>query len=334
MSEHSLVFMFSGQGSQYYQMGRIFFDGNATFRNTFHELNNIAAPLLGRSLIDVLYTDGKRKDEPFDRIEHTSAAIFIVEYALASALLDDGLRPDCLLASSMGIYAAAAIAGAVEPREALEVLLKLTTKIQAQHPKGSMIAVFASPRLHRELAVLHKNSDIAAVNFDSHFVISTTNEHIEEITAVLLRENVAFQQIAVSYPFHSRWIEGARDVALQVFGTLRHRQPSIPLVCCAQTTTVEVITPEVLWNSLRRPIEFKRTVAELEKRGPHQYVDVGPAGTLATFLKYALPSSSASTAYSVLSPFGAELKNYQRLTSGLGRAGNLPANAEHQSLYR
>jgi len=116
MSERSTVFMFSGQGSQYYQMGRSFFDGNAAFRNTVLQLSDVARPLLGRSIIDVLYNDGRRKDELFDEIKLTSAAIFIVEYALAKVLIDDGVKPDYLLASSMGIYAAAAIAAAVPVR--------------------------------------------------------------------------------------------------------------------------------------------------------------------------------------------------------------------------
>ena len=96
---------------------------------------------------------------------------------------------------------------------------------------------------------------------------------------------------------------------------------------------VDAVTPDIIWNSLRMPIEFERTVAELEKSGPHQYVDVGPAGTLATFLKYALPSASASKTHSVLSPFGAELKNYQRLIPGRGGVGNPSTDAKHRSLY-
>ena len=196
-----------------------------------------------------------------------------------------------------------------------------------------MIAIFGSSKLHRDLGVLHRNSDIAAVNFNSHFVISTTEEHIEEIKAVLLRENITFQKIAVSYPFHSRWVASARDMALETFGTLRHQRLKIPLVCCAQTSAVDAVTPDIIWNSLRMPIEFERTVAELENSGPHQYVDVGPAGTLATFLKYALPSTSASKAHSVLSPFGAELKNYQRLIPARGGIGNPSTDARHRSLY-
>jgi acyl transferase domain-containing protein len=323
MSERSTVFMFSGQGSQYYQMGRRFFDENAEFRNILLQLDDVAKPLLGRSIINVLYDDGRRKDQSFDEIKLTSAAIFMVEYALASVLIDDGVKPDYLLASSMGIYAAAAIAAAVDPREVLEAVIKLAAIYEARCRKGGMIAILSNAKLHGDINVLRTNSDIAAVNFDGHFVISTTDEYCDEIAAVLLRDNFSFQKVAVRYPFHSRWMDDAKEAALAVLGTLRCRQPIIPLICCAQTTVLEAITPASFWNSVRRPIEFERTITEFEKRGPHHYVDAGPAGTLATLLKYALPSSSCSTAYPVLSPFGNDLKNYEKLISERSLSGTL-----------
>jgi acyl transferase domain-containing protein len=332
MSKRSVVFMFSGQGSQYYQMGRAFFNANAAFRSILLELNTVAIPLLGRSIVDVLYTDGRRKDEIFDDIKLTSAAIFLVEYALAKTLMDDGIKPDFLLTSSMGIYAAAAIAEAIDPREVLESLAKLATIWEARCQKGSMITVLSTHTLHQDLNALREKSDIAAVNFDSHFVISTSNEHLDEVSAALLRENVAFQKVAVSYPFHSRWIDGARDAALEVLGTMRYRRPTIPLVCCAHASVLEAVAPESIWHSLRKPIEFKRTIAELEKRGPYDYVDVGPAGTLVTMLKYALPPGSASRGHAILSPFSQELTNYQRLTLRGGPFGTLSQDASHRNL--
>jgi acyl transferase domain-containing protein len=327
MSERNVVFMFSGQGSQYYQMGRSFFDGNATFRRILLQWNDVATPLLGRSIVDVLYNDGKKKHELFNEIKLTSAAIFIVEYALARTLIDDGIKPDYLLASSMGIYAAAAIAAAVDPREALESVIRLATIYEARCPKGGMLTILGNSKLHDDLSALRKNSDIAAINFDSHFVISTSDEYLDERTAVLLHENVAFQKLAASYPFHSRWIDGTNGAALEVLETLRYRQPMIPLICCAHTTVLEALTAETIWNALRKPIEFERTITELEKRGPHYYVDVGPAGTLATFVKYALPSKSASRGYPILSPFGSDLKNCERLTSEVGLFENHTSDA-------
>lgn len=315
MPNRNVVFMFSGQGSHYYQMGRAFFDGNAAFRQILLQLDEVAKPLLGRSIIDVLYNDGRRKDELFDEIQLTSAAIFVVEYALANALIDHGVKPDYLLASSMGTYAAATVAEVLDPNEALRSVIAVAKGCEAKCQKGSMIAVLGAPQLHRDLKVLRENSEIAAVNFASHFVISTTDEHVNEIESVLLRENIVFQRIAVSWPFHSRWMDNAREATLDALGKLRYRQPIIPLICCARCAVLEAVSPESCWDSVRKPIEFARTIAELENRGPSYYVDVGPAGTLATFLKYALPSTSTSQTYSILTPFGGELRNYQRLIS-------------------
>jgi acyl transferase domain-containing protein len=178
-----------------------------------------------------------------------------------------------------------------------------------------MVAILGSPALHRDLTTLREHSDIAAVNLDSHFVISTTVEHLARICATLRGEDITFQEINVSYAFHSRWIDGARDAVLGILGTLHYRQPTIPIVCCAQAKLIETVSPATFWNSVRQPIEFARTIAELEKRCPYDYIDVGPAGTLATFLRYALHTPSASRAYPTLSPFNSDLKNYQRIIS-------------------
>jgi acyl transferase domain-containing protein len=332
MSNHRVVFMFSGQGSQYYQMGRALFDGNTAFRRHLLQLDDVAKPLLGRSIIDVLYNDGRRKDELFDDLRLTSPAIFMVEYALARALIDDGVKPDYLLASSLGTYAAAVVAAALEPEDAVESLIELAKGYETTCRNGSMIAVLGPPRLHRDLKVLNRHSDIAAVNFASHFVISTTDEHLGEIQTALLGENVAFQKLPVSRPFHSRWIDHGREVTFEVLGKLRYRQPVIPLICCARAGALEALTPESLWDSVRRPIEFERTIAGLEARGPLYYVDAGPAGSLATMLKYALPAGSGSHAYPVLTPFGGELKNYQRLTSEQSLHGNPLADTGQRNL--
>jgi bacillaene synthase trans-acting acyltransferase len=227
----------------------------------------------------------------------------------------------------MGIYAAAAIAAALDPHEALESIIKVAAIYEARCLKGGMIAILGSAKLHSDLSVLRENSEIAAVNFDSHFVISTIDRHLPEIFTALDRQSVAFQKVAVSYPFHSHWIDAARDAALAILGELHYSQPRIPLICCAGSGVLNAIAPESIWTALRRPIEFTRTIAKLEQSGPGEYIDVGPAGTLATFLKYVLPSTSSSRSFSILSPFGTDLKNYARLTTERNLFGGAFANA-------
>ena len=158
LEHHRIVLMFSGQGSQYYQMGQAFFDGDARFRNTLLELDAIAKHSVGHSIVDVLYDKRRKKEEPFEAIKSTSAAIFMIEYALVRVLLDDGLKPDYLLAASMGLYAAAATAGALDPRDVLECISKASAVYEAHCPRGAMIAIFGSsdtaPRFARTARML------------------------------------------------------------------------------------------------------------------------------------------------------------------------------------
>src|SRR5690349_11489627 len=85
------VFMFSGQGSQYFQMGKELFNKNDTFRTWMVRLDEIARRLAGRSVIETLYSEAHRKADRFDCTLLTHPAIFMVEYSLAQTLMQAGL---------------------------------------------------------------------------------------------------------------------------------------------------------------------------------------------------------------------------------------------------
>ena len=86
------VFMFSGQGSQYFQMGKPLFEGNAVFRHWMIRLDGLAREISGKSVIDAIYSSGKA--EVFDRTLLTHPAIFMIEYSLARCLMHEGVKPD------------------------------------------------------------------------------------------------------------------------------------------------------------------------------------------------------------------------------------------------
>ena len=73
------------------------------------------------------------------------------------------------------------------------------------------------------------------------------------------------------------------------------------------------VTQEIAGGGFGSPGYSKEAIAELESTGPYRYIDAGPAGTLATFLKYLLPKTSKSTAHAILSPFGSEQKSMEAL---------------------
>jgi hypothetical protein len=74
---------------------------------------------------------------------------------------------------------------------------------------------------------------------------------------------------------------------------------------------------DFFWRIVRQPIRFRDTIALLERRGACRYIDVGPGGTLATFVKYGLPAGSRSTTHPILTPFGQDQKNLAALFTAM-----------------
>jgi acyl transferase domain-containing protein len=307
--------MFSGQGSQYFQMGKELFRTNDIFHDWMIRLDTIAKGLTGDSVIEILYSDASRKGDSFDRTLLTHPAIFMVEYSLAQALINAGVLPDMVLGASMGSFAAAAVAGFIEVEDALASVVHQAIALE-ECERGGMIAVLANPALFAEDFLSHR-SELAAVNFSSHFVISARWNDLEEIEVALRKDNVGYQRLPVSSAFHSRWIDQAKAPFASFMRSIRYRQGSLPLGCCDQATVLSGLPADYFWNVVRRPIRFRETIAHLEQLSSHRYIDVGPAGTLATFLKYGTPANTKSTVHAILTPYGLDQKNMAALLAAI-----------------
>lgn len=308
------VFMFSGQGSQYFHMGRSLFDGNATFRTWMNRLDEVARQASGQSVIEHLYSDARGKGDPFDRLLLTHPAIFMVEYALAQCLIETGVRPSMVLGVSVGSFAAAAVAGAIGVEDALTAVIRQAEALEASCEPGGMTAVLGDPALFGE-EFLHTNSELAGVNFASHFVVSARKAELVGLETILRQRNVAFQRLPVPFAFHSQWMDGAEAPFAAFMSSIQYQQAQLPLICCDQMKVVAGVDGGFFWDVVRHPIRFRETMLRLEQEGPRRYIDVGPAGTLATFLKYTLPAATASTAHAILTPFGTDQKNLAALAA-------------------
>jgi acyl transferase domain-containing protein len=308
--------MFSGQGSQYFNMGRELFDKNDTFRRWMIQLDDIAQESAGASVIETLYSDSHRKGEPFDRTLLTHPAIFMVEYSLAQCLMDAGIWPDMVLGVSMGSFAAAAVGGFIGVEDALTAVIRQAIALEEWGEPGGMTAVLADPGLYTK-SFLHTRSEIAAINFSSHFVVTSRREDLAEIESTLKKHDVVYQRLPVAFPFHSQWIDRAKAPFESFMSSVGLKIGRLPLACCDQMAVLSELSDEYFWNVVRRAIRFRETTARLEQQGTHRYIDVGPAGTLATFLKYGLPPATSSTVHAILTPYGVHEKNLKALSASV-----------------
>jgi bacillaene synthase trans-acting acyltransferase len=307
------VFMFSGQGSQYFHMGRPLYQANEIFRAFMRQLDDLVRELSGSSVLESMYSSANNIASTFDNTALTHPAIFMVEYSLARALMESGVVPDVVLGASLGSFAAATLAGCVTAGTALAAVVGQARSLEDHCEPGGMLAILADPALYGE-SFLRDSCDLAAVNFPSHFVVSAPHQRRARIEAELDARTIPWQRLAVSFAFHSRWIDAARTHFETYMQSIPVGSCKLPLVCCDQAAVLGTLHSSYFWDVTRRPIRFREAIAALERRGRYRYVDVGPAGTLATFLKYLLADSSRSTVHPILTPYGHDLRNWDLLT--------------------
>lgn len=317
-----VVLMFSGQGSQYYRMGLELYRQHPRFRLWMDHCDEIARPLIGTSLCEVLYQEGDR-GQPFDRLLYSNPALVAFEFSLARVLMEAGVRPDCLLGYSLGEISAAVVGGAITLEDALGFVVAYAQLLEAESPPASMLAVLDAPALETRYAELFDGCSVSARNFDRHLVVCGAATAIARLREALVRDGVAHQLLAVNYGFHTALMQPLQAKVLALGRRIDFRPLRIPVVSSLDGRRFEAGQPiddwpEHLWAMSREPVAFDATLRSLLPRGDQRFVDVGPSGTLATFVKYLLPPSSGSEFLEVITPFG---RDQASLAGALQRLG-------------
>src|SRR5262249_52968109 len=140
--ERPVVFLFSGQGSQYVEMARELYRDEPTFRTDVDACCEKLVTHLGCDLRTLLYpavTDGTAAAR-LTETRYAQPALFVIEYALARLWMHWGVMPAALLGHSIGEYVAACLAGVFTLDDALRLVAARGRLMQAM-PAGAMLVV-------------------------------------------------------------------------------------------------------------------------------------------------------------------------------------------------
>lgn len=313
-----IIFMFSGQGSQYYNMAKKLYEQNEVFRISMNKLDKIATELIGESILNNMYVENKGYSDRFCEIRYTHPSIFMVEYSLSQALISNNIIPDYLLGTSLGEFCALTISNVLTVEYAMEIVTtqaKILKKYSTQ--EGGMMAILENANLYLDVPIIHNNSQLIAVNYKKHFVISGEIKMLKEIGEYLKNKNIAFQLLPVNYAFHSSLIEEIKPFFKEIIDTKKLRRSTIPIISGVNGKTIYEIEDDYLWDIIRKPMRFSQAINALEDKGDYVYIDVGPSGTLASFTKNNIPESSDSKIFPIITPFNMELRNLNRLRNEL-----------------
>lgn len=318
MNNH-IVFMFSGQGSQYYHMGKELYEKNEVFNYWMNYCSKIYEPFINASLVEIIYQERHNRFEPFDNTIYTHPAIFIFEYSLYQVLLSLGIRPAYLLGYSIGEYIANAIAGVLCLEDAIGVVYKNAELIANLTPKSSMMAILANKTVFDQNRDVFHDTTIAGISNDNHFVITGDISALERIKSFLGAVGISSQILPISHGFHSHRIDCIKDEFIRYMTRIFFGEIKIPIISSVHTRSLKPddINPDYYYQIARQPIDFSATVESMERNGYFTYIDIGPSGTLANFVKQIIKGNSVSKALTTIDMFGRDLKNIERLRNAL-----------------
>lgn len=287
-SHRPVVFMFSGQGAQYVNMGRELYEVEPTFREQIDICSDILKPHLGIDLRSILYPSEAQTAEASQQLQQTAItqpAIFVVEYAIAKLWIEWGVHPIALIGHSIGEYVAATLAGVFSLEDAL-FLVAIRGQLMQKLPSGSMLAV---PLPEQEVQpFLGKELSLAAINAPSSCVVSGSTAAIETLQNKLNSQAIDCRRLHTSHAFHSEMMQPILEEFKLAIKKVKLTPPEIPFISNVTGTWItenEATNPSYWSQHLRQTVRFSAGIFELLKQPEAIFLEIGPGRTLSSLTK-------------------------------------------------
>lgn len=284
-TEGKVVFVFSGQGSQWAGMALPLLDASKVFRDEIEACDRALAPHTSWSLLDVLR--GVQGAPDLARVDVVQPVHFAVLVALAALWRSFGVVPDAVVGHSQGEIAAACVAGALSREDAAKIVALRSRAITRIAGRGAMAAVeLGEKELASRLARFGTRIALAAVNSPRGSLVSGEPAAIEELLAELAAAGIFAKKVRVDYASHSAHVDAIEHELTRALTDVRPREARVPMV---STVTGETLAgPELdaayWYRNLRQKVRFAEATEKLLADGHRFFVEVSPHPVLALAL--------------------------------------------------
>lgn len=278
------VFVFSGQGPQWWAMGRQLLAHNQPFRDKIEECDALFREFGNWSLMKEL-----SRDQSSSRMEETEIAqpaIFALQVALVALWRSYGVIPSAVVGHSMGEVAAAHVAGVLTLREAARIIFHRGRAMSFAPNTGRMLAASVNATQAQEIAASYRGQVVVAgYNSPNSVTFSGEQTLLDRIAQTLEARGIFNRFLQVSYAFHSRQMDPAKSGLLRSLGKVETSPAQLPLWSTVTGKLADGLnmTADYWWRNVRKPVRFSDAIAGLIAQGHACFIELGahPALTAA-----------------------------------------------------
>ena len=295
--EGRLAFVFSGNGSQWADMGRDAYAHSPAFRAAIDSVDEHLAPHLGWSVAERIA--GEPDATALRRTDVAQPLLFAIQVGLVSALADQGVAPDACIGHSVGEVAAAWAAGALSLEQACQVIAVRSRLQQTRHGSGGMAVLGLPPEPAAAfIAEIKPALQFAAINAPGSVTVAGPAEALDRLGVAAREAGVVYARLDLDYAFHSAAMEPLRIPLHEALAGLTSAEPRLPLVSTVTGEIIEgaALDPDYWWRNVREPVLFARGVETLIADGVRLFLEVGPQPALQSFLRAGLKQQDTAGA--------------------------------------
>jgi [acyl-carrier-protein] S-malonyltransferase len=282
----NIAFVFPGQGSQYVEMGKDFYDNYEVARKYFDKANEILD-------IDLKKLCFEGPEEELTETQNTQPAIFTVSMIAYEILKAEGIEPKMVAGHSLGEYAALCSAGVFDFETGLKLVRRrgeLMASAVSEGSKGTMAAIIALKRdkIEEICSEVEGVCELANINSPIQIVISGEEKAVH--AAMEKADEAGAKKIVelnVSSAFHSQLMEPAKNKLEDYINTIEFNDPEVPVIANSTADFVknreEIVA--ALKEQLTNPVRWVESMELMGENDIELALEVGPGRVLKSLMR-------------------------------------------------
>jgi len=293
-----VAFVYSGNGPQWWGMGRGLLANNPVFAAEIDAVDAIFAPLAGWSICEEM-----ARPESESRIERTEIAqpmLFAMQLGLTRVLREAGVAPAATFGHSVGEVAAACASGALTREQATQVIYHRSREQAKTAGLGRMAALGVDA--DQAQAVIDKVGgwlELAAVNSAQAVTVAGDPERLQRLVDEMTAAGKFARMLQLDYPFHTRAMDPLREGLVASLSALAPRAADIPFVSTVTGSALDGcdLVADYWHRNVREPVRFHDAVAHLvTERDITVFVEIGPHPVLKDYVLQSAKSLDVAVA--------------------------------------
>ena len=286
------IFLFSGQGSQYVGMAKELCEKYPQAKAVFDKANEV----LGYDIAEIAFNG---PDEALNKTVNSQPAIMACSLAAFEAAKAEGITFDGVAGHSLGEYAAMVAAEVVSLEDGFKLIKARAAAMQkaAESASGAMYAIIGLDAAEVEKVCEETEGYVVPVNYNSSVqtVIAGETAACEAAAAKFAEMKKRAIKLNVASAFHSKLMQPAADEFIESAKTVTFNNAAKDFYSNVLGTKLEDMSnmPEMLAKHIVSPVKFTSELAEMEKAGYENFIELGPNKVLTGLVKKTLKDKNA-----------------------------------------